>query len=84
MVSICFFYIAPGHAFQVVIAAENECIGMFLRDPQDSINLTPCKYYLFSKLKKVFVKMILAQKVTSFIFLRVYLQITVQLRNRTT
>ena len=46
--------IAPGHAHQVVMAAANECICIFLRHPQDSINLTPCKYYLFSKLKKSF------------------------------
>ena len=57
----------------------------FLRAPPYSINLTPCKHYLSSKLKEiVFVKRILTQKMASFTLLRVYIQITVQLRNCTT
>ena len=48
------WHIAPGHAFQVVMAAAKECISIFLRDPPDSINLKPFKYYLPSKLKKSF------------------------------
>ena len=36
------------------MAAAKECISIFLRDPPDSMNLTPCKYYLSSKLKNSF------------------------------